>query len=82
MSKLDNESTVESFLNNVHKIITDKNFSIPRNFYLIQDRRNYSPNNKYTNKSTLIDLGYRVEDVVNEIMLLTTAHYKETIIDD
>lgn len=44
-------------------------------------RKNDLSNSIYTNTQTLLLLGYRSEDIINEINLLTYEDYYETIID-
>ena len=82
MKQVDSKSTVESFLIKVQTVIKSKSFNINKNFYLQMLRSSYSENHIHTNKSTMIELDYRLKDVVNEIALLTVENYKETFIDN
>lgn len=82
MKQVDSKEAVESFLLNVRKILNSSSFNINKNFLFIRFRASYSDNNLHTNDSTLIDLEYNTQDVVNEIKSLTTEHYKETFIDN
>lgn len=82
MKQIDSEETVNGFLNDARRILTSDSFDIMKNFYFQRLRRQYSANNLYTNESTLLELDYGVQDVVNAIISLTVANYKETIIDN
>lgn len=82
MTYTDSKETVEKFLIKVRNILTDRNFNIKNNFYILKLRKNYSANNKYTNLSTMAELEYEEKDVLNEILSLTIEHYKETWLDN
>lgn len=80
--RTDTREEVESFLNIAKAILNNKNFCLRKNFRFQYERLSYIQNNQYTNKSTLLDLDYGLDDVVNEIKSLTIEQYKETIIDN
>ncbi len=82
MSYIDSEEAVESFLKNVQKIITDKDFNLNKQFIFKFNRRQYSADNSYTNNETLAELEYQLEDVANELLSLTVEEYKETFLDN
>ena len=82
LKQVDSKKAVESFLFKAQKILKDDSFDIHKNFYLKCLRTNYSENNLYTNESTLLDLNYGLQDVVDEIISLTVENYKETFIDN
>ena len=82
MKQVDSKEAVESFLLKAHKILKDVSFDINKNFYLQRLRTSYSENNSYTNESTLVELNYGLQDIVDEITSLTVENYKETFIDN
>ena len=82
MKQVDSKEAVESFLLKAHEILKDISFDIHKNFYLQRLRTSYSENNLYTNESTLVELNYGLQDVVDEIISLTVENYKETFIDN
>ena len=82
MKQVDSKEAVESFLLKAHNILEDKDFNIKNNFYVKIYRQNYSTNNNYTNESTMLELGYNAQNIVDEILSLTAENYKETFIDN
>ena len=79
-SFVDKEEVVEVFLSKCNEILYSDNFNINKDFMLKVDRWHYS--GKHTNRSTMIELGYEIYNVVNEIKSLSTSEYLETIIDN
>ena len=82
MSYIDSEEAVESFLSDVQKIITDKDFNLKKQLTFKFNRYQYSADNSYTTAGTLATLDYGLEDVANELLSLTVEEYKETFQDD
>lgn len=79
MKRVDPENVVDTFLKKTRSILESDEFDIYRNFFLKKVRATTGDDR---NKITMLDLNYTTEDVVEEIKSLTTADYKETILDN
>ena len=77
---MSNKADIEKMLGVLYSIIDDPHFSIKKNFILAK-RKNDLKNDVYNNTSTLLLVGYDIDDVVRELRLLTYNEYYETIID-
>lgn len=71
---------VQTFLNELQRILKASNFDITSNFLLIQSRKN-SSKKKFSTPFTLVDLNYDTEDVVERLKELTISEYCETLFD-
>lgn len=78
-SFIDKKEDVEIFLSKCFSILCSNDFNMDRNFYLQVDRQHYIGH--YTNRATMVELGYNLEDVVEEIKSLKIEDYLETLID-
>ena len=79
MNHIDSKDAVEQFLNKAKEILNDKNFDIKNNFSLKQVRERTGDDR---NRTTMIELGFNVKDVIGEIKKLSVKDYKETVIDN
>lgn len=79
LNRIDSKDAVEQFLNKAKEILNDKNFDIKNNFSLKQVRERTGDDR---NRTTMIELGFNVKDVIGEIKKLSVKDYKETVIDN
>lgn len=79
LNRIDSKDAVEQFLNKAKEILNDKNFDIKNNFSLKQVRERTGDDR---NRTTMIELGFNVKDVIEEIKKLSVKDYKETVIDN
>lgn len=79
LNRIDSKDAVEQFLDKAKEILNDKNFDIKNNFSLKQVRERTGDDR---NRTTMIELGFNVKDVIEEIKKLSVKDYKETVIDN
>ena len=79
LNRIDSKGAVEQFLNNTKEILNDKGFDVKNNFYLKEVREQTGDDR---NRTTMLELGYNRQDVIDEIKKLSVKDYKETVIDN
>lgn len=69
---------MKEFLNELHQILEDEEFSVEKNFLLI---RSYKDKKEYSTPYTMVSLNYDDVDIIDRLKELSLENYSETLFD-
>lgn len=75
------KAEVEEFLKTLKEILTNKDFDIDKDLYILFRKKNESIDDPYITSNTLAALNYDKEDVKNELLKLKIFNYVGTLVD-
>ena len=79
---ISSKSEVDKFCKELDFVLTSKEFDLKRDLDILPKKKEESYDDPFTTQNTLLDLGFDLKDVKNELCKLTYKDYLETIIDN
>lgn len=76
------QKTVETFLSEMKALLCKDDFDKDRDFIFVQERQDDDPDDEYTNRNTMIELGYDTWDVIQHLKTLTIQEYTDYMLDN
>ena len=73
------EKDVENFLLEVSTLISQKDFDISKDFFLIKTKK---PKIEFSTPYTMTELEFDTQDVLDQISKLSVSEYSETLLDN